>query len=78
MDAGNNYPRNFFALDDDNDSIADDYIFDARFHYIFNYPTGASVNAIHYAFDIDNDNDPPYGITISPQLKNYTSSLAAG
>lgn len=75
VDGRSGYPNDFFALDDDNDTSSTDHIVDLRFISDITYPSGSSINAIHYGFYISN----PYStITISPQIRDYSSYLAGG
>ena len=75
VDGRSGYPNDYFALDDDYDASSADYIVDLRFTSDITYPSGASINAIDYGFYISN----PYStITISPQIRNYSSYSTGG
>lgn len=75
MEGRSGYPQDFFALDDDNDASSSDYIVDLKFYSSIVFPSGSSVNAIHYGFYLSN----PYStITISPQIRDYASYFAGG
>jgi hypothetical protein len=71
----NGYPYNFFALDDDDDASSSDYIFDAKLMGGIVFPSGSSINAIHYGFDIESNSS---SATLSPQLRDYSSYSTGG
>ena len=75
VDGRSGYPNDYFALDDDNDASSADYIVDLRFTSAVTYPSGSSINAIHYGFYLSNLQST---ITISPQIRNYSSYSTGG